>query len=205
VNPIRKRSLRSCPAVGLPVSVPETVGDVGAWLQEQAAAHRLTLLLAHADDGVIWGRVEDGRLLTSHGAAQGHPEAVRACPPLRAETLQQARLFADHAELLLWRADASSWRCRLIRDICAGERGQWEEGFDEAQILWGTHGFPLAQDFTLLRDGAQGLRHAVPVPLPLSGPHYEATPPRLWVRHYLGPDDCACIVASRLFDLRSVE
>ena len=34
------------------------------WLAEQAHAHALSRLLAHADDGVIWGRVDAGVLST---------------------------------------------------------------------------------------------------------------------------------------------
>jgi hypothetical protein len=57
-------------------------------------------------------------------------------------------------------------------------------------------------DFTLLRDGAQGLRHAVPVALAIGAADGKATPHRLLVRHYLADEDFARIVASRLVDLK---
>src|SRR5262249_20518527 len=118
-------------------------------------------------------------------------------PPLRVQALQQVRLFAQHAELLVWRGEGG-WQARLIRDGSDGNG--WVEAVDERQLLWGTHGTRLDHDFTLLRDGAQGLRHAVPLALPI-GPKGDAIPPRLRVRHYLANESFARVVASRLVDL----
>lgn len=67
-----------------------------AWLTEQAQHHGLHFLLAHADDGVIWGRVDNDGLHTSHRIAAQSPQ-------LRAVTLQQCRLFGPAGELLVWR------------------------------------------------------------------------------------------------------
>jgi CRISPR-associated protein (TIGR03984 family) len=172
------------------------IRNVKDWLQSQAIKYELEWLLAHADDGVIWGKVENRSLLTSDTVA---PEVS---PPLRAETLQQARLFAGNAELLLWRDGDNQWQARLIRQPADGETPTFTDAIDEPQLLWGTHG-EHRNGFTLLRDGAQGLRHAVPKKLPL-GPNYETNPPVLWVRHYLHDDENGFtrIVASRLVDLK---
>ncbi|MCI0694047.1 CRISPR-associated protein Csx19 [candidate division KSB1 bacterium] len=182
--------------------------DVKAWLVKQAEVYKLKWLLAHADDGVIWGRIDGKQLITSHEAAKGNAVAEKACPELRVETLQQARLFAEHAELLLWRNGDNVWHARLIRDAQAGEKVGWDESFDELQLLWGTNGKHLhfddeKEDFTLLEDGAQGLRHAVPIKLTL-GEKGVTTPPRLRVRHYLVKEDFARVAVSRLvgFDKR---
>lgn len=190
-----KREIEQHPAVVEPVAV-DSLGNVRSWLQEQAGKHNLKWLLAHADDGVIWGRLNARQLVTSDSVA---PEVS---PPLRAETLQQARLFAEHAELLLWRDGDNQLHACLIRDAAEDETPTFTDAIDEAQLLWGTHG-EHRNNFTLLRDGTQGLRHAVPIPLPL-GKNNETDPPRLWVRHYLEDDDNGFtrIVASRLFDLR---
>jgi CRISPR-associated protein (TIGR03984 family) len=148
----------------------------------------------------------DGRLMTSHEAGRGNAEAEAACPALRAATLQQARLFAPHAEMLLWRDGDNAWHARLIRDLPSDEStaaAAWHDAFDEPQLLWGTHGRHLPGGFTLLADGAQGLRHAVPMALPL-GLGGAATPPRLVVRHYLNTDGFARVVASRLVGLLTV-
>ena len=94
---------------------PVTVGaafedDASGWLAREASQHRLSTLLAHADDGVIWGRVDKGVLQTSHSAFP------QVSPPLRALTLQQARLFGPDAELLVWRDGEGNWQARLLRD-----------------------------------------------------------------------------------------
>lgn len=192
-----KREIKQRPAVVEPVAV-DSLGDVKSWVEEQAAKHGLKWLLAHADDGVIWGRIDaNGQLITSDSVAP------HISPPLRTETLQQARLFAEHAELLLWRDGDNRWHARLIRDAGDGETPTFTDAIDEPQILWGTDPQPLPEGFTLMSDGAQGLRHAVP--LKVAGKFDEASRPlRLWVRHYLQDDEHGFtrIVASRLLDLR---
>jgi len=190
-----KREIKSHPSVAEIITV-ESISDMKDWLQAQAIQYNLRWLLAHADDGVIWGELRNRQLVTSDSVA---PEVS---PPLRAETLQQARLFAEHAELLLWRDGDNQWHARLIRDAVEGETPVFTDAIDEPQLLWGTHG-EHRSGFTMLRDGAQGLRHAVPMELPL-GENNETHPPRLWVRHYLAEDQNGFIriVASRLLDLR---
>jgi CRISPR-associated protein (TIGR03984 family) len=191
-----KRALKECRAALQPVQVESPTRD---WLQQRARDHGLKYLLAHADDGVIWGRLDGEVLRIARDAAGENREAFACSPPLRVETLQQARLFGELAELLVWREDAG-WKARLIRDEVA-EQIAWKEAIDEHQLLWGTHGTALEMDFTLFRDGTQGLRHALPMALVTGAADGKATPHRLLVRHYLADEDFARIVASRLVDL----
>lgn len=192
-----KREIKPSPAVVEPIAVGD-IDDIRAWLQTQANRHRLQWLLAHADDGVIWGRIaENGQLITADNVA---PEVS---PPLRSETLQQMRLFGEDGELLLWRDGDNEWHARLIRQPVDGEPPTFTEAIDELQILWGTDPNPLDSAFTLMSDGAQGLRHAVP--LVVSGKYSEENRPlRLWVRHYLKYDENGFtrIIASRLVGLK---
>lgn len=176
------------------------LSQVHDWLIRHAKQHGLRWLLAHADDGVIWGRMDGDRLVTSHDAARGNSQAETVCPPLRDKTLQQARLFGDDAEVLLWRDGDGTMRARLIRDVSDGEASgravdRWEEAIDEVHLLWGM-GQPdqLAEGFSLWTHGAEGLRHAVPVTAAGANP----TPPQLQVRHYLARTDHTYIECSRL-------
>jgi CRISPR-associated protein (TIGR03984 family) len=171
------------------------------WLIRHARAHGLTTLLAHADDGVIWGRVASGQLVLS---GQAFPDVS---PLLRASTLQQVRLFGEQAELLVWRDGDGEWLARLLRDEKDVSDDQW--CLDECQLLWGDHEAGESVDgFTLVADGQQGLRHAVPLPARdiLFGPpgwH----PLRLKVRHYLARDEdgMLVIVQGRLVELQVEE
>ncbi len=192
-----KREIKLYPAVVAPVATDGINNDIKKWLQRQTTQYGLKWLLAHADDGVIWGTVDQGELVTSDTIP------LEVSPPLRRETLQQVRLFAPHAELLLWRDGDDQWHARLIREAKEEETPVWREAIDEYQILWGTHAEPLSNGFTLMTDGLQGLRHAVP--LEVKGKFKEESRPlRLWVRHYIKEDEggFARIVASRLLDLR---
>lgn len=182
------------------VDVEETI-DVKDWLQKQAKERSLHYLLAHADDGVIWGRLDGEKLVTSFEAAKNDEEARKVCPELRTKTLQQARLFADHAELLLWRDGDGKWRARLIENASNDTEAEWLEAFDEPQLLWGTGDRSLSHGFTLLEDGTQGLRHAIPCSVKLKDEHHI----RLVVRHYVNRQGFMRVVASRLVKLEVEE
>jgi CRISPR-associated protein (TIGR03984 family) len=170
------------------------LADVATWLLAQAKKHNLTTLLAHADDGVIWGRVsEDNALLTSH-AVFGEPPS----PELRLETLQQARLFGAQAELLLWRT-AKGWQARLAKNAPQGEH------YDQSQMLWGDGRVKVKQGFTLVEEGREGLRHAPPVEVPKAEFADDRRPLRLWVRHYLATDPETGVVDVALSRLVKVD
>ena len=173
-------------------------------LSQQMQAHKLKYLLAHADDGVIWGRLDGQELITSHDVA---PEYS---PPLRAETLQTVRVFAHAGELLVWRDEAGQWAGRLIAEAAPdataeampGATDKWTEAFDEQQVLLGTNARPQMRDFALMSEGSQGLFHVVP--LNLTGQIDEQIRPlRLVVRHYLKADNYGFlrVNASRLLSL----
>lgn len=168
-------------------------GDFAAgpaeWLVAQAGRLGLRYLLAHADDGVIWGRVDADGLHTSHGI-------VPASPPLRTSTLQQARLFGPAGELLLWR-EGDGWRARHVADA----PGNDNDYIDETQILWGDTAEGDEDGFTRLRDGSQGMRHAPPIIV--TAEQLEHHKLRLCVRHYITENDDseASITLSRLVRL----
>lgn len=154
------------------------------WFSAQAAKRGLTCFLAHADDGVIWGKVEDGQLSLS-----GEVFAEVAVE-LRAVTLQQARLFGDRGELLVWRGENGNWHGRYLHDDAASH----SDILEEKHRLWGKAAGQAARQggFTLMRDGAQGMLHAPPL-----GSGERAV---LCVRHYVTYDGQgqAYIALSRL-------
>jgi CRISPR-associated protein (TIGR03984 family) len=167
-----------------------------SWLAEQACKYALTTLLAHADDGVIWGRIVSDELVTSE---QPFPDIS---PPLRALTLQQARFFGPEAELLLWREEAG-WQARLVQE----SSGDSVDYYDEAQLLWGNQHKEIKDGFTQVSEGQQGLLHAPPIEAPktvFSPTHH---PLRLDVRHYLMTDPetgLLWVALSRLVAVRFV-
>lgn len=203
---------------GLVEELNDNAKDLAGWLVERAMQNELRWLLAHADDGVIWGRVDNQALLTSgeailkfHSTMQaGAPEfseikaAIQTCVALRSETLQQVRLFSEAGELLLWRDSDNKFRARVITEPKDGEKPEWDQCYDERQLLWGSHGTPLPYGFTLLRDGSQGLRHAVPLKLSIDNDG-STRPPRLIVRHYISKAGFARVEVSRLVNLEEEE
>jgi CRISPR-associated protein (TIGR03984 family) len=191
-----KREIINTAATCEAVEMDGFANDPTKWLSQQMHAHKLKYLLAHADDGVIWGRLDGEELITSHDVA---PEYS---PPLRVETLQTARIFAHAGELLVWRDEAGAWSDRLIAEATPGAASEWTAAFDEQQVLWGTNTRPRERGFTLISDGSQGLFHVIP--LNLTGQFDEQTRPlRLEVRHYLKADDYGFVRvnASRLLSL----
>lgn len=188
------REIVECSYSVSPVAIDDGfVSDPKKWLTRQAVANGLTTLLAHADDGVIWGQLESGgRLALSHDA---FPDVS---PPLRAITLQQARLFSEQAELLVWRDGDGGWRTRLLKDDGGPKHDAW--CFDETHLQWGDHQEGEADGFTLVAEGQEGLRHAVPLPaaaVPFDLPEKTSDrwhPLRLGVRQYLDRDEDGTLV-----------
>jgi len=134
------------------VDAPQPGGDLLSWLRGQMSAER-KWLLAHADDGVIWGKWDNGQVITSHDVA---PDIA---PPLRLVTLQQAFIFSEQDEVRVWRED-QGWLARRISDV--GD----EEPIPEEQVLWGDKVEETFRDkgFTHVREKKQGgMDHIVPI------------------------------------------
>lgn len=111
-------------------------------------------LLAHADDGVLWGRVDNGSLRL---AGDEFPEvAVDLRPP----TLQKARLFGPAGEILVWRTPTGFSACRITDPPGGVEGNDW---LDEDHLLWGSQEGAPRNGFILLREGRQGFLHAPPL------------------------------------------
>ncbi|MCS7003458.1 MAG: CRISPR-associated protein Csx19 [Dehalococcoidia bacterium] len=179
-----RREIRSNPATVEAIAV-DSITDVKAWLEEQAAQYKLKWLLAHADDGVIWGKIANGALTLAPNQAT-----------LRRETLQAARVFNQKGELFVWR-DGAAFRARVITDGPGNE----VTTFDERQYLWGTSDGPSGDSFSPMTEGAQGMRHTVPLSVA------KGKTARLTVRHYCGADTYGVLRVnlSRLVDLTASE
>lgn len=151
------------------------------WITKRMQNGR-NFLLAHCDDGVIWGRHSDNKLLISHDLASA------LSPPLRLDTLQQLFVFGADETIKDWCGEARLWR---------GERS-WEESivtqnptrdcFDEDQVLWGTEVLDHPQGFTRVREKQQqGLEQVVPVEV--TEEQLQQRRLKLRVRHFIQRDD----------------
>ena len=147
---------------------------------------------------MIWGRLQDNQFITSSELFK----KFRVSPSLRACTLQDACLFSEAGEVRVWRREGSFQAC-FLHDVYKEDF----DSFDEEQVLWGTYAEDRESGFTLLADGKQGLRHAVPLDVPSScfgGKNSLYRPLRLKLRHYIttDADGCARVYLSRLLGLR---
>lgn len=176
--------------------------DVGldpiVWLTGKATGDML--LLAHAEDGVIWGQVgKEGLVMPS--------QSLSAQAELRPVSVLHARLFNEMSEIYLWRTGEDRWRARQVTDGV----GAPSEYLDEAQVLWGTTvestevvDATSGTGFSRVAEGIQGMRHAVP--LLLAEETWKTNRLRLGVRHYLHANDgWRRIVFSRLYGLWTEE
>ncbi len=149
-----------------------------AWLSN---THEFEVALAHADDGVIWGRRDpDGWIWSSTTAS--------VFPSLKFATIQQLRLFSSSREAFLWRTK-EGLAGRVIED----DVGSRIDYFDESFLLWGTgNDGPERAGFQARVHGAEGLCHAPPTEI--------AARNSIVVRSYVsyGDDGGAFVTASRL-------
>ena len=147
-------------------------------------------VLAHADDGVIWGRVEDKQLLLRGQCLSRSRSRVAADDVTAGSTLRASR------RAITWR-DGDKFHIRRIMD---GEKTPDNTLSLETYWLWGTQAVGSAGGFKLLEDGAQGLHHAPPISALGEGQRLA-----LLVRHYLAYDaeGRTRIAASRLYGFRN--
>jgi len=128
--------------------VPEANDKVVGWITTHLKDHKF--LLAFADDGVIWGQMDDKKLVTSHDIDG------KVSPELRGKTLQQAFIFDDKEEVRLFRDEANKWQARCVVD--------GNEVIEESQILSGDRVLSSQRKFThVLNARQQGLSHIVPL------------------------------------------
>ncbi|MBE9256839.1 CRISPR-associated protein Csx19 [Dolichospermum sp. LEGE 00246] len=175
------------------LEIPDN-SDLKVWIEEQAKDNQLKYLLAHANDGVIWGYFNKSyHLITADSVFPQFPK-------LHCDTLQQCRIFGNKSEVMIWKTDRG-FKARLIEDDHLTKK----DYITEAQVLWGTQKEEEKDDFTLVSDGKQGLRHAVP----LTGINFKDNerPLRLTVHHYIDYDDSgvARIDLSRLVNLTTFQ
>jgi CRISPR-associated protein (TIGR03984 family) len=156
-------------------------------LETQVATGKYKYLLAHADDGVIWGTVDGKSLKLSSKEFPG------ISPELRLETLWEMRLFSETAEWHLWQTE-NGWLACIVMD---GE-GEIGGSFDERYIVWGTDTEGTPQNgFYPVHEADLGIVHAPPIKM------NERHTLTLSVRHYIDHDDAgaAYIKISRLMNL----
>jgi CRISPR-associated protein (TIGR03984 family) len=170
--------------------------DGGVWLVKQAAdlmmAEQPLYALIHLDDGVLWGRADNGKLTI--------PDAQQCdwVPQLRSLTIQQCRLFSHKGELFIWRIAEGKWRGRKVLD----DAQQPYRKIEEPQLLLGNRIDQRQQvpsGFMAIYEASTGLRQVVPRTAKIDGDNRLA----LVVYHYLSEDDDgqANIKCSRLVDL----
>lgn len=176
------------------VDLDET-GSLRQWIigQAQIIGNFPCYVLAHANDGAIWARVDGQNLITAREAGDSN------APDLDLDQLQQMRLFWETGEVMLWR-DASSWRFRTVRDSADGPEAC--PYYDEKQMLWGTESTLLKSNFSLLTEGKQGQRHAVPIAV--AGTLSDTRRVTMTLRHYLNDDSHpARVVLSRILAIHA--
>jgi CRISPR-associated protein (TIGR03984 family) len=187
------RNIDSCQSI-VKTDKVESPPDLRTWVETEATKHNLRWLLAHCHDGVIWGELRDGALALS---CEAFPERGLA---LRWETLQQARLFGETGELLLW-PGPTGWRATLRHD----QSGEGTEYIDEEHLLWGNKALASNDGFIKVAEGSQGVVHAPPIIVAPTDEKKSSVRARLKVRHYLDEDEAGVtrVVASRVVELIS--
>jgi len=186
----------------------QTVDDptCRAWFEHvtgkgEAPASELDLrwLLAHCDDGVVWGRHDATAWRLS---SEPFPDIS---PRMAPNSVQQLRLFGPACELLFWRVDGGFCGRMLTHGPDSAE-GSLHPEVQEYLLVGDRVVQPAREGFTVVGDG-RGSRHAVPLSCPES--EFPAQPRRhplrLKVWHYFTADSesgLVRVVASRLADVR---
>lgn len=217
----------------LQVLSPEVAHTVGRWVEHAGVVQNangpagqdawaalnklrpnatdLLWLLAHCDDGIVWGRIEDRMLRLPH--------AWRAqvwSPLPREVTIQQLRIFGKLGELLLWRDEdvrrvkespGESWlRGRLILDGEFDANQHDTRPKEDQYLLLGDELVNGKGDvgFTAVAERRRRREQIVPLDAGDLGQGFRIV---LIVKHYFDRDpESGCVrrAATRLVGLRSV-
>ena len=175
--------------------------SIKAWIEQQVKDSDIQYLLAHCEDGIVWGTFNQaGTLITSFDIAKACPQPK--LPPfaqLRPETLWMVRLFGPTNEIRLWKAD-DIWHA-----VCVKDADDPEACIEEQQFVWGTDVQAQHDGWSLMSDGRQGFYQWVPKHVPRKDKPYAPTerPLRLTIHHTINYDDHgrAYIAYSRLVNL----
>lgn len=192
------------------IDTTDVMNNLTDWLEAQPIPGATGWLLAHAEDGVIWGKLVGGKLKLAFQVNQ-------LATQLRSETLIEARLFSENTEIHLWRT-GDGWRaCRIEDQDGAGDSFDeshrlWGVRIDTnmAHRLWGERSNGKQDGFTLLHEPGVGITHTVPLEIEerafarISTGYDTYRPLVLTCRHYLAYDEEtgeAKIAATRLVNL----
>jgi CRISPR-associated protein (TIGR03984 family) len=128
------------------------------------------VLLAHFDDGVLWGTLTSGLLRLAH---------VPRAPRARWLTLLDARVFNQTHELRYWRT--SNGGCRGVRvsdePLDGSTTTEYPHSVEANYVLLGDRTSDSAPAGFVIRRAPGGHEHAAP-----EGAE------RIWVRHYFQRD-----------------
>jgi CRISPR-associated protein (TIGR03984 family) len=150
-------------------------------------------LLAHCDDGVTWGRFDEGKWRLGSDV---YPDL---CPRPTELNLQELRVFSHGEEVLLWRV-AGGFRGRVVRDGPALDRDDPLRHHEVGQVLLGDRVLDRADGFTRVGDGS-GAEQALPLVLEREPAAHR---PRLLLRHFFARDEstgAVRVAVTRLLDL----
>lgn len=182
VAPLESGACQEAVAWSLGNGKPRDLPDAYRWL------------LAHCDDGIVWGRHEGGSWQLS---SRAFPELIAAIKP-GGRNVQQLRLFGPGEELLLWRDDAD-FRGRRLIEVDDGELPEWLRPEEEEHLLVGRTNKRVNDGFTHFLD-ASGRYQVLPV-----ATEREGWPLRLVLRHYFESDNqtgSVRVAASRLVTVK---
>lgn len=144
---------------------PDFAENNGSWLLESAAElvefNKVGYMLIHADDGVLWGRIDSGQLVTPRVSDPSQPDEWT--PNLRSITIQQCRVFSRRGELFIWREAEGVWKGRLLIENGGAYRPR-----EKKAILYGSRivACPVPQGFTAIIEPGVGMRQIVPLQVP---------------------------------------
>lgn len=123
--------------------------------QEARSEDGFRWLLAHCDDGVVWGKYEGGWRFGS--------DYFDICPRVSETNLIEMRVFGDDRELLIWRTE-EGLKGRLLKDKAPLPKDAPTRWDDEKRILAGNKFIASRGGFTRIGTSS-GAEQVVPLEL----------------------------------------
>lgn len=186
--------------LSMPVDFNEkSHSNLAEWLIQQPSVGKTAWLLAYLHDGVTWGVIQDGKLITA--ADVFNTEYPGSFSALGIERLLNLSLFGEKAEIRLFQKDGI-WCTRRIEENPAASQ---EDSYLRSYILWGNKVKAHKDNWSWMEDGQLGIHQAIPLNIPENCSKRIAY---LDVRYYVDYENDhgqARIAAKRLVKLYTVE
>lgn len=142
------------------------------WFMDQPSVGDFSWLLAYADDGVVWGKICNGKLMIANNIFG------ESFPKMNTKKIHFVRFFGHLAEIRVFQKDSIFSAVRLE------DEPNDKLSFIRSYFLWGNSVRDVKDGWTFVEEGQHGIFQAIPIEIPHLNDN-KTTRLKIRIRYYL--------------------